>query len=110
MGDCSKGSWVEHLAPAAAPPPAPPAPVAKARQGKVLETMVSGGYRYARVDFCGVESWVAGPDRALDVGQTVTADAGMAMQDFHSSTLDRTFSAIDFVNALDVLPGEPACG
>ena len=114
--DCRLGSWVDRLP--AAPPDVPrptasmPAekPAVPKRQGRVLETMVSGGYRYARVDFCGFEQWVAGPSAELVIGQTVSTDTGMRMTEFHSSTLNRTFASIDFVNSLDVLQGEPVCG
>ncbi|MCA9570637.1 MAG: hypothetical protein KC656_22500 [Myxococcales bacterium] len=108
--DPHAGSADPHATPAD-PHAAVAAPQATggAREGRVLETMESGGYRYARVDFRGTESWVAGPAVPLEVGQTVSAATGMTMHDFHSSTLDRTFAAIDFVGGLSVGSGEPRC-
>ena len=88
----------------------PPPSAGGSRQGRVLETMVSGGYRYARVDFCGTETWVAGPDVTVEVGQTITTDRGMAMDGFRSNTLNRTFERIDFVKQIQPGSGEPDCG
>ncbi|MEZ4316288.1 MAG: hypothetical protein R3F61_02240 [Myxococcota bacterium] len=95
--------------PGSGAPHAMPASAATGRQGKVLETMESGGYRYAHVDYCGTQTWVAGPAGAVEVGQTVATGSVMPMRDFHSSTLDRTFAEIDFVTSLAVVDGEPAC-
>jgi hypothetical protein len=106
--DCSKGTAVAPPHPMKAPVGAP-VMAAGQRQGKVLETMESGGYRYAHVDFCGTQAWVAGPSSPLAVGQTVGTGSGMPMRDFHSSTLNRTFAAIDFVRELHPLEGEPSC-
>lgn len=98
-------------APAAAPAPmAAPAPTGGVRQGKVLETMMSGGYRYARVDFCGKEAWIAGPAADVTVGQTLETGTGATMQNFPSNTLGRTFESIDFVGGMKTVPGEPSCG
>jgi hypothetical protein len=68
--------------------------------GKVLETMNSGGYTYVNVDLGGAPVWVAGPEVAVKVGDTVTVPAGMAMHDFQSSTLNRTFELVYFVPAI----------
>ena len=69
----------------------------------VLETMNSAGYTYARVETVGddgqpVEVWAAGPVTTLEVGQTVSLDGAMGMQNFRAESLDRTFDAILFVN------------
>jgi hypothetical protein len=71
--------------------------------GLVTETMDSGGYTYALVEIEGQSMWLAGPQTTVAVGQTVGWMDGMFMQDFASGTLDRTFEAILFVNALTVL-------
>jgi hypothetical protein len=101
--DCSQ------VAAVGAPPPSAASANGK-RQGKVLETMSSGGYRYARVDFCGTETWIAGPDAPLEVGQAIETGTGARMRDFPSKTLGRTFPTIDFVGGMVVLPGPPSCG
>lgn len=119
--DCSGGaapSASPHDLPASHPVGAPTAshpvglPTKKpgTRQGKVVETMESGGYRYAKADFCGTETWVAGPNVGLAVGDTIEVGSGAAMHDFHSSTLDRTFAVIDFVGGIEKIEGPPDCG
>lgn len=88
---------------AEAPTPAPTAVAPKAeafRQGKVLEVLpVDERYTYARMDACGTEAWVAGPAAELKVGQTVEMKGGMALTDFKSTKLDRTFPQLLMVNA-----------
>ena len=66
-------------------------------RGTVLETMNSGGYTYARVDVDGTEVWAAGPVTPLKEGAEIALVGAMGMQNFHSSTLDRTFEEILFV-------------
>ncbi len=79
--------------------------------GKVLETMASGGYTYARLDVCGDEMWVAGPETALRVGEVLgLPDGRMPMTNFTSSTLGRTFDSIDFLMAIQVQTDPPDCG
>ncbi|MDA0311823.1 MAG: hypothetical protein O2992_06870 [Gemmatimonadetes bacterium] len=70
----------------------------------VLETMNSGGYTYARVSDAGGESWLAGPETELDVGQALWVSGAMPMENFTSSTLDRTFDLIFFVGGFQRAP------
>jgi hypothetical protein len=105
--DCS-GS----VPPGHPPMPAPvatPSAAAGSRQGRVVQTMESAGYRYAEVDFCGSTSWIAGPATPVEVGQTIETGPGSTMHDFRSSSLDRTFASIDFVRSVAVVDGEPRC-
>ena len=96
--------------PAAAPPAPAPAPVSAAPAnapaavstdgtvaGVVAETMNSGGYTYARLATGGAETWIAGTEFTLAVGDTVTATVDMPMAQFHSRTLNRDFPVIYFV-------------
>ena len=96
--------------PAAAPPAPAPAPVSAAPAnapaavstdgtvaGVVAETMNSGGYTYARLATGGPETWIAGTEFSLAVGDTVTATVDMPMAQFHSRTLNRDFPVIYFV-------------
>ena len=92
--------------PSAAPAPAPttaPAttPAAVSADGTVAgvvaETMSSGGYTYARLTAGGTDTWIAGTEFTLAVGDTVTATVDMPMERFHSRTLNRDFSIIYFV-------------
>jgi len=90
-------------APDAAPDAAPGVPLGT---GKVLETMDAGAYTYVRVDLGGRDVWAAGPQISLKPGDTVTLPAGMAMREYHSATLDRTFPLVYFVGAIQ--PGGAA--
>ncbi|AGF78388.1 hypothetical protein UWK_01831 [Desulfocapsa sulfexigens DSM 10523] len=64
--------------------------------GKVLETMNSNGYTYMKVDIGAEQPWVAIPEAQVAVGQEVTYQPGMVMNNFASKTLNRTFDAIVF--------------
>ena len=65
--------------------------------GVVAETMNSGGYTYARLTASGIDTWIAGTEFTLAVGDTVTATVDMPMEQFHSRTLHRDFPRIYFV-------------
>jgi hypothetical protein len=67
-----------------------------ALSGKVVETMNSGGYTYVSIENSGNKTWVAIPQTAVKVGQNVTCQPGMVMQNFTSKTLNRTFASIIF--------------
>lgn len=85
--------------------PAPADQAAMEFQGVVKETMNAAGYTYALVEADGTAIWLAAPEMILEVGQTVVWNGGMAMSDFHSGTLDRTFETIYFVEA--ITPAHP---
>jgi hypothetical protein len=84
---------------------APPEVAAMEFQGTVKETMNAAGYTYALVEAGGTTIWLAAPETVLAVGETVVWSGGMAMADFHSSSLDRTFETIYFVE--DIKPAHP---
>jgi hypothetical protein len=67
-----------------------------ALSGKVAETMNSGGYTYVSIENNGKKTWVAIPQTAVKVGQNVTCQPGMVMQNFTSKTMNRTFDSIIF--------------
>ncbi len=73
-------------------------------QGTVKEATNSAGYTYALVAAGDTSIWLAAPETELQVGQNVAWTGGMSMVDFHSSSLDRTFETIYFVEALRVVP------
>ncbi len=77
--------------------------------GVVLETMESGGYRYARLDVCGTETWVAGPKVPLKVGEVMLGDVSTEMTGFTSATLGRSFDRIMFLNRIAIGPSAPDC-
>jgi hypothetical protein len=85
------------------PSPAPqaqpagnPGMVGTALSGKVVETMNSGGYTYVSLENGGKKTWVALPETKVQVGQQLTCQPGMPMQNFTSKTLKRTFDVIIF--------------
>lgn len=100
-------------APAASPMPAPAAkPAVAMASGKVLETMDAANYTYARVQTPAGEKWIAGPQTAMKVGDTITWAPGNEMKDFASKSLGRTFESILFVGQIVVggAPGAAAVG
>jgi hypothetical protein len=71
-------------------------------EGKVVETMDSGGYTYVLVQTSGEKVWAAAPPTEIKVGEKVALPTGMQMKNFYSKTLDRTFETIYFVTVLGV--------
>lgn len=76
-------------------------------EGKVVEAMKSAGYTYFLVDTGTTKSWVAATEIALKVGDKVAVPAPMAMANYHSKTLNRTFDVVYFANSVTV-NGKPA--
>lgn len=68
--------------------------------GKVLETMNSGGYTYAKIDEGGNAYWIAGPQTEISVGSQISFIEQMVMKDFTSKSLNRTFDQLVFVTAI----------
>ncbi len=68
--------------------------------GKVLETANGGGYTYIRLMLDGKETWVAGPETEVKVGDRVMLTPGNRMVMFWSRTMDRTFEEILFVGGI----------
>lgn len=99
--------------PAPATPPSGVAAAAAADantvSGVVAETMNSGGYTYARLTASGTETWIAGTEFPVKVGDTLTGAVDMPMADFHSRTLNRDFKQIYFVREV-ALNGKPLTG
>lgn len=78
------------------------APAGQVFEGKVLETMNSGGYTYVQVDTGKEKVWAAAPETSVKVGDKASFPAAMAMDNFHSATLDRKFDLVYFVSSLTV--------
>jgi len=72
-------------------------------RGTVLETMDAAGYTYVLLDTAEGQRWVAVQQTTVTVGDTVQTDQGMAMQNFTSQSLNRTFEVIYFSGALQNL-------
>ena len=93
---------VVDLAPA--PTAAPASSMANGlATGAVVETMATGGYTYAKVDVGGQEIWAAGPPTPMAVGDTITFSTLIPMQNFHSSSLNRDFPVLYFVDGFSTL-------
>ena len=71
-----------------------------AGSGTVAETMTSGGYIYVRLEED--DAWLASTPMSLAVGDKVEYSSGMIMENFTSSSLNRTFDSIRFVEKLQV--------
>jgi hypothetical protein len=91
--------------PIAAAPEAQPAPAAAAEEesdgqaisGEVLEVIEVPNYSYLRIGERGSEGkWTAVPTAKVSVGQRVSAQNAMEMQNFNSKALSRTFASIYF--------------
>lgn len=68
--------------------------------GDVVETMNALGYTYVLVDTGSEQVWAATPQFAVSVGDMVVVPDGMAMHNYHSQTLDRTFDVVYFVESI----------
>jgi tetratricopeptide (TPR) repeat protein len=65
-------------------------------QGKVVETMDSGGYTYIQIEESGNKFWVAVIQTKVKVGDVVAFPDIPSMFDFMSKDLNRTFDEIKF--------------
>ncbi|MCB9896921.1 MAG: nucleotide-binding protein [Planctomycetes bacterium] len=87
--------------------PSTPAPAMAAAdgmlRGRVLETMDTAGYTYVHVDVGGSQVWAACTEFEVAVGDEVAFPSAMAMRDYESSTLHRTFDVVYFADHVDVL-------
>ncbi len=97
------------------PPGHPPATAAPTdaqqpvgRTGKALEVLEGGGYTYVKMEIGSSEVWIAGPQTAVKVGDTVHAAQGAPMENFRSPSLNRTFDRIDFVASIGVGDAAPS--
>jgi len=79
-----------------------PVPVGMVR-GTVAETMNSGGYTYVLIETEQDKLWAAAPELVVQVGDVVQIAQGMAMSDFTSKSLNRTFDLVYFVGAIENL-------
>jgi hypothetical protein len=76
-------------------------------KGKVLETMNAGGYSYLLVSDAGKERWIAVNQIEVKVEDFVRYSQGMAMRNFHSKALDRTFEEILFATSITIEGSHP---
>ncbi len=78
--------------------------------GTVVFTMDAGVYTYVELDISGKPVWFAAPATELKPDEKVVVPAGMAMKDFHSETLNRTFDVVYFVDGLPLADASAATG
>jgi len=71
--------------------------------------MNAAGYTYLLIESEGTRVWAAAPETALEVGDVVQTELGMAMYEFTSKTLNRSFDVVYFVSAVENLskPASP---
>ncbi|HPF69462.1 MAG TPA: nucleotide-binding protein [Candidatus Krumholzibacteria bacterium] len=100
-----KVATTETPAQEAAPAAAAPAADASMWSGTVAETMDAGGYTYVLLDRGADKIWVAGPQTTVKVGDAIVMSPGMAMNNFESKTLERTFDVIYFVGGFEMNDG-----
>jgi hypothetical protein len=88
------------------PPAAAPQAAAGggANRGEVKSVATAGGYTYLEVQRGGDKVWVAAPETAVKVGDKVSWDGGMVMQNFNAKSLNRVFDRIEFAGGVTVLP------
>lgn len=73
--------------------------------GTVTEAINSAGYSYVRVQAGDDTIWLAAPETEVTVGSTVAWNGGMLMPNFRSSSLNRTFEVLYFVEGVTLVPG-----
>lgn len=73
----------------------------------VLATENGGSYTYVQLNLHGKTTWYAIPAAEFKVGEKVVAPDGMAMKNFYSKALDRTFDVVYFADGLS-RPGTTA--
>jgi len=64
--------------------------------GKVAEAIDGGGYTYIKIANAEGETWAAVPKTEVNEGDEVTVQVQMAMNDFESTAINRTFDTLVF--------------
>ena len=78
----------------------------KVQTGTVVETLNAAGYTYLLVAAGSQQTWVAIPETPVKSGTEVSYYEGMAMKNFTSKTLNKTFDSIIFSAGLAPAAGE----
>jgi len=66
---------------------------------KAIEQVAN--YTYLLVKGKGPEYWIAVSSTEIQIGESITYQGGMLMENFHSKELDRTFEKVLFLDGLD---------
>ncbi len=75
-------------------------PAASGNLGKVLSLTQAAGYAYLELETAQGVKWLAASQAPVQVGDTVTWQGGSVMNNFTSSSLNKTFDQIIFVAAV----------
>lgn len=73
-------------------------------QGKVVEVTNGAGYSYLLLESGGAQLWIAGTQIDAKKGDVVSYIENVAMDNFTSKTLNKTFDHIIFASSVKVLP------
>ena len=68
---------------------------------KVKAVEQVANYTYLLVKGKGPEYWIAVSSTEIEVGESITYEGGMLMENFHSKELDRTFEKVLFLDGLE---------
>ncbi|WP_371374300.1 hypothetical protein [Thalassotalea aquiviva] len=68
--------------------------------GQVAQVIASAGYSYIEVAMSTGNVWLAAPQTSVQSGDTISWQDGAVMKNFKSSSLDKTFEQIIFVDKI----------
>jgi hypothetical protein len=88
--------------------PSPPAPQDTSIRGEVLEVIDAGAFTYLRLKTKHDETWAAVAKAPVRKGAQVTIENGVAMNNFESKSLNKTFDRIVFGRLSGAAAGAPA--
>lgn len=71
-------------------------------EGIVIEILETTGYTYMELNNSGRKFWIAAPTTKVKKGDHVRFVESMAMENFASKTLNRTFPRVIFVSSTQV--------
>jgi hypothetical protein len=89
------------LPPGHVPITAAPAAIQLTRKGKVLDVIDSPTYTYLQVTGDKDPVWLVAYKTGIGKGSVVNYSDGVAMSNFHSKSLNRTFDTIIFVDRVE---------
>lgn len=77
---------------------------ALAAEGSVVSTIATAGYTYIEINRDGKTQWLAADVIELKPGERIRFDEAALMMNFHSSSLQRDFASVLFVNEVKTVP------
>ena len=76
-------------------------------EGTVQETMNAAGYTYVNLSSAQGPVWIALPETSVGKGEKLSFAPGMEMKDFHSKSLNKTFTSIIFSEGIVASAASP---